>query len=116
MADIAITPTQLVPNVASAAITASTINTATDPGVVTLTSDLTIFRIADVSGGCTVTFTASVDGTKKSQGDLEVVLTTGQVKYVVIESARFKDMSGADAGKVRITIDNDAYVECMILP
>jgi hypothetical protein len=116
MADIAITPTQLVPNVASAAITASTINGESDPGVITLTSDLTTFRLADVSGGSVITFTPSVDGTHKSQGAYTVTLTSGQVKYIAIESARFKDMSGDDKGKVRITIDNDAYVECMILP
>jgi hypothetical protein len=117
MGDQAQTPTVLVPDTASAAITPITINGASNPGLVTLRSDLTIFRCEDVSGGCVITFTKSIDGTHRTQGDMTVTLTTGQVKYVAIESARFKDMgSSGDAGKVRITIDNDAYIETMELP
>lgn len=115
MSDQAQTPTILVPNTESAAITPITI-TSSDEGLITLRSDLTIFRCQDVTGGSEVTFTASVDGTHRSKGAKTVTLASGAVKYIAIESAQFKDLSGADAGKVRLTINNDAYVESVELP
>lgn len=116
MANQAQTPTILVPNTESAAITPITI-TSVNEGLITLRSDLTIFRCQDVTGGSVVTFTASADGTHKGQGAKTVSLGSGEVKYIAIESARFKDLATAgDEGCVRLTVNSDAYIESVELP
>jgi hypothetical protein len=116
MADQTQTPTVLVPNTASAAITPITI-TSSNEGLITLGSDMTIFRLHDVTGGSSVTFTASADGTHRLQSTLVVTLGSTETKYVAIQSARFKDLAtSGDEGCVRLTINNDAYVETVELP
>jgi acid phosphatase family membrane protein YuiD len=107
MADQALVPVALVPNVASAAVAAlatgvAALTTGND-GLITPTSDKMVIVLFDADGGgSTVLIKAGTDAPLSSQGDISVVLAGGQTKAIYVESARVKAQSGSDKGKIRI--------------
>lgn len=91
--------------------------TAANAGICTLPADGSyLFHIIDAAGGALVTFTHG-DGIESSQGDLvSAALTQNLHNFVVIESSRFKWLSGSDKGKVRITTSANVKVACIKMP
>lgn len=116
MADQTLTPTALVPNVGSAAITLKNLTAAND-GLITPISDKMVITLFDADGGgSTVTIKAGPDAPLYGQGDIEVVLGAGETKYIYVESARVKHQSGSDKDKIRIDCAANVTMSVGALP
>lgn len=129
MADVAITPTTLVLNTASADIldTDGVALASTDNEFVIaaggLGGDRLLLKFWDDGSGCTVTFVQGdrppsqraelgATGTDMPTG-LDITLAANDVRYIVVEASRFLH----DDGKIRVT-GTDTGLECkaFILP
>jgi hypothetical protein len=116
MADQALTPTALLPNVGSAAITATAL-TAANEGVITPTSDKMVIILYDADGGgSTVVIDAGTDAPLEGQGAISVVLGAGETKAIYVESARVKAQSGDDKGKIRVDAAANVSMWAYALP
>lgn len=116
MADQAMTPTALVANTASAAITGTSLTAAND-GVVTPRDDKMLLIFFDAGGaGGNVVIKAGADAPKYGQGDITVTLGAGETKAIFVESARVKAQSGTDKGKIRIDCSVNVTAWAYALP
>jgi hypothetical protein len=89
--------------------------TAANDGVVTPPKDgKYLLHFIDAAGGATVTITGG-DGPLGSQGDIKnaAVMTINLHNFAVVESARVKQLSGSDIGKIRITTDQNIKAACV---
>lgn len=112
MADQAVTPITLTPNVATAAVGGLDADlTAANDGVVTVDKGSLLIYLFDAGGaGGTVLIKAGDDAIKESQGDITVTLGASEAKLIRVETARVKALSGTDKGKIRI--DASANTTC----
>ena len=91
--------------------------TASNEGIFTVPKDgKYLLHIIDATGGAVVTIKHG-DGIKGNQGDLvSSALTQNLNNFVVLESSRFKNLSGTDIGKIRITTTANISVGLIALP
>jgi hypothetical protein len=141
MADQTITPVQLVIDTfkESAGTVWATL-TAANAGVVVAPKDgKYLLEFIDDTGGAVVTITGSTNADKSKEGLMgengslasnatAVLGGTGAVMTnndstsvpiitsIAIDSSRFKQMSGSDLGKLRITTTAAIYARCVVLP
>jgi hypothetical protein len=116
MADQAMTPTALVANAASAAITGTSLTAAND-GVITPKDDKMVIEVYDAGGaGGTVLVKAGTDAPLENQGDITITLGAGETKAIYVESARVKAQSGTDKGKIRLDCSVNITAKAYALP
>ncbi|WP_347245274.1 hypothetical protein [Thermogutta sp.] len=118
MADQTITPVQVALNAGTTIASASWASlTSSNDGVLVPPPDARFLILArDSAGGATLTIKAG-DGLAGSQGDIVISNMTQNLIYcVVAESARVKNTSGADTGKIRIKASAAVSVACVELP
>lgn len=119
MADQTITATVAAQN-GSIVETAGASLTAANPGVITIPKDRKVTLRATVSaaGGAVITVKAGTDAYKSGQGDFATASLAQNVVHIIgpLESARFKAVSGADIGKIRITVSDAVTVTALVTP
>lgn len=119
MAAATITPVKLVRNTFSSAIAANTAVHAEDGALFTMSDSdhryLIVVENASDSAAKTVTIKAG--DSYAATVDIEQELAAGTTRYINIDSARFKNLSGTNKGKVAITgTDENIKVSVYILP
>lgn len=119
MADQTITPVVAAQG-ALTALTAGNYASLTDAndGVLDLTDlkDGKYLLHIKATAETTIAITAG-DGSHSIYGDLgETDITINHERLVTLDSARFKNLGGADKGKVRITADAATAVACFQIP
>jgi hypothetical protein len=119
MADQTITPVVGVKNddVEIAAANYAALTAAND-GIMTVPKDgkyVLHFKVTD-AGGATILVKAG-GGILSSQGDMSTgALVQNKEGIIVLESARFKALSGDDKGKIRIDVDGTVSMACIQVP
>lgn len=74
-------------------------------------------HVIDAAGGAIITVKAGTGALKYSQGDLVGAAQTIDLNnFYVLESARFKAMSGADVGKIRVKTSANVSAALIALP
>lgn len=94
--------------------------TAANDGVLTVPKDgKFLLQFVDAAGGAVITITHG-DGFTSSQGDLVsaamTIIGTYVITNIIIDSARFKWLSGTDKGKIRIETSANIKARCTQLP
>lgn len=117
MAATAITNTVLVRNTV-ATFPATAASDATDGVLITCDKDdqkmLIIIENVDASNAETVTILKG-DGLQ-GVSNLAVSVPASSMRCVVVESGRFKNVSGTLKGKIKITGTADVKIACVVLP
>jgi hypothetical protein len=76
-----------------------------------------LLHVIDAAGGAIITVKAGVDTILENQGDyVSAALTINLHNFFVLESARFKAMSGADKGYVRVTTSANVKAALIEIP
>ena len=119
MAVTAITPVKLVRNTFSDAIAANAAVNA-DDGAIFTRSDSDhryLIVVENASGDTAKTVKIKAGDSYAATVDIEQELAAGTTRYINIDSARFKNLSGTNKGKVLITgTDANIKVSVYILP
>lgn len=90
--------------------------TAANAGVLDMPEDGKFVLHAKAGAATTITVTAG-GGVLGSLGNLvSAALSQNDEKLMVLSSARFKQLTGADKSKVRITVTDATSVACIKLP
>lgn len=119
MADQTITPVSASNNAVNAVVAGDyEALTAANDGVLAPPKDgkYLLFYKVTAAGGAAITVTHG-DGWKSNQGDLvSGALAQNDEGIIVIDSARFKWLSGADKGKIRITVTDTVSMAAFAIP
>jgi hypothetical protein len=118
MADQTITPQNCVANgqLEVAAADYEDLTAANDGVVVPPEDGKYLLHVIDAAGGAIVTVSHG-DGFMSSQGDfVGAAQTIALNNFYVIDSARFKNLSGTSVGKIRIKASAAVKVACIAIP
>jgi hypothetical protein len=119
MADQTITPVALGANAYTKIVAGDYESlTVANQGIITPPCDgkYLLFGKVTAAGGATVTITHG-DGFLSGQGDsVSAAYAQNEEFCIPLESSRFKWLSGADIGKIRITVTDAVSLACYQVP